>query len=71
MVSLTVPIRGDKRLKNAFAAYCRDMGKPMSEVVADSIMQVHGEKLKPYLIFFANDGKRIDQTENQVSDDSQ
>lgn len=50
----TVPLRGNREYKDAFAILARKKQQPMSELVRDALDKVYGKEIERELSFFAS-----------------
>lgn len=65
MASVSIPVIGDKKYRNAFSAFARDNNTSMAKLVRKALDQVYGEQLQSYISFVASNGGQNHQTEVQ------
>lgn len=65
MASVSIPVIGDKKFRNAFSAYARDNGTNMAKLVREALDEKYGSALEPYLSFVATSGASKHQLERE------
>ena len=70
MASVSIPVIGTKKYRNAFNSLARDMGSNMATLVRAALDEKYGEALEPYLTFFDASGNHDDHSVTPVKTDA-